>query len=122
MHGNDWHIEPFDDLFKASFERLEVPGAANRPFGEDADDMALMQIVLGAGEGGGDFSRVPPLYGDWLHLAQQPVQGFVLVDRSVDEKADEALDAPPDQESVNERDVVAHQQGGTTHGDVLLPD
>ena len=50
------------------------------------------------------------------------MQRFVLVNRSVDEKADETLHAPPDQESIDERYVIAHEQCGATYGHVLLPD
>src|SRR5215831_19554970 len=84
--------------------------------------MPLAQFLLGACEGRHDFFGIPTLDWDRLHMAQEPVQRSVLVNRAVNEKADEALHARPDQECIDKRYMVAHQQRRTTHGHVLLPD
>src|SRR5262249_2856800 len=84
--------------------------------------MPLTQFLLGAYEGGDDFSSIPTLDWDRLRVVQQPVHRFLRITRLVDEKTDETLHAPTDQESIDKRHVIAHEQCGTTHGRVLLPD
>src|SRR5512132_36463 len=45
VHRNDRDVRALDDFFKATLERQQPAGAADRAFGEYADEMAVFQLV-----------------------------------------------------------------------------
>ena len=121
MHRNEGDVQPFDDSLKASFEREEIARPANRAFGENADHMAPPQRLPCPPERFEHLFGTPALDWDRFHQAQEPVDRLHLVIRSVDQETDEPLDAGPYQQSIDERYVVADQQGWPAEGDVFLP-
>ena len=51
MHGDHGHVQAFDDLLEAAVEAEHVAGAVMRAFGEDADDVAGVELLAGARAG-----------------------------------------------------------------------
>ena len=88
---------------------------------------AKMQTMWPGGDlaarGADRFHRVARLAGahrNRVHAAQQPVEGLHLVVRLPHHEADEALHAGADQEAVDVRHVIRHQQRGPVEGHVFL--
>ena len=109
---HDRHVEAVDDPLEAALERQQVAGAADRAFREDADDVAVLQLLRARARSRATASRPPPT-GIALQHLQQRVHRPVLVVRLVDEEADEPLDARADQRAVDVREVVADEQRGS---------
>src|SRR5438093_2567896 len=59
VHRNDGDVQSLHDLFEPALELEQMPRAADRPFSEDADDMALLQILTCPFQGLADFPAVP---------------------------------------------------------------
>ena len=116
---DDRHVEPVDDPLEAALERQQVAGAADRAFREDADDVAVLQLLPRAPR-----SRRPPRgrppTGIACSILSSGLHRPVLVVRLVDQEADEALDARADQRAVDVRQVVADEQRRAARRHVLL--
>ena len=105
---HDWHVEPLHDALEAAPERQQVARAADRSFGEDADDVAVLQFLARPLDG--SHGVAPRRDRDRLHQRHEPAQRPMLVIRAVDEEADETLHAGADEQAVDVRDVIHHQQ------------
>ena len=78
---NDRHVEPVDDALEAALERQHVAGPADRALGEDADDVAGLELLARRARATPTASR-PAGDRNRVHQLQQPVQRRVLVVRA----------------------------------------
>ena len=123
IDGDDRHVEPVDDPLEAALERQQVARPADRALGEDADDVALSELVTGRGERRHDVPRSGGADRDRLHRAHQPVNRPQLVIRLVDHEPDEPLDASRRRAAPStKRQVIADEQRRAARRHVLLAD
>ncbi len=111
MYRDNGHVDAFQDTLHAPAERQQIARAAQRALGEDADYMALLQRLAGAGEGLVDQLGIAAADGDRMHGAEQPVQHRQVVVGAIHDEAHEARQGGADQQAVDEGDMVADQQG-----------
>ena len=71
-----------DDLFHAALEGQHVAGAADGAFGEDADDVAGGEFAARGADGFHHVAGAAGAHRNGIRAAQQPVEGFHLVDRA----------------------------------------
>src|SRR6185295_19670821 len=77
IDGHDRYIQAVHNPLEPAFERKHVPGAADRAFGKDADDVTVLQFAPCL------FERSESLTAgrdrDGSHQLQQRMEGPVLV-------------------------------------------
>ena len=122
MDRNHRHVEAVDDALEAAFEGEQAAGAADRAFREDADDVAVLQLFACALERFDHFLPIAAGDGDRFHQAHQRVEHRHLVIRPVDHEPDESLHAGADQQAVDVRHVIAHEQRRAAERHVFLAD
>jgi hypothetical protein len=105
MHGDHRNIEALDNFFHAPFKGQQVTGAADGPFGEDADDVALLQFLARLAQRG----RRGAAYRDGAHQAKEPAQSFRFVVGTPHHESHAARERGSDQQAVDMRDVIGHQ-------------
>jgi hypothetical protein len=121
MDGDHGHVDAREDLLDAAAEGQGVAGAAQGAFGEDADDVAGLQLLARLDQSGLDQLGVLA-EGDGVHAAEDPVEAGHVVVGAVHDEADEALQAGGDQQAVDEGDVVADQERRAAARQVLRAD
>ena len=112
MHRNHRNAQPVHDLFQAPAEGQQVAGAADRAFRENADHVAGFELVARLLNGRNHVARAAGSHWNRLSEAEKPVQRGHLVVRLPDHEPDEALQAGGDEEPVDVRHMVRHQERG----------
>src|SRR5688572_10924985 len=88
---NDRHLQHRQQLSATALEWGEMAGPADPSLGEDADGVALAQLLAGGVQGFDDLPRA--IAGDRyrMHEAQQPMKPPAFVERPTDHEANKAL-------------------------------
>ena len=111
VDGDDRRAAPLDDSLEPAPKREHHSGARDLPFGEDADQVPLVQVLPGVAQRTQDHPRTARC-GDWNcpdRLPERLDQRMIVV-RCFDDKSDRPVEAREQEQSVDERCVIGHQQ------------
>ena len=117
--GMTGHVQPLDDPLEPALERQQVAGPADGAFGEDAHDVAALELGARLSDRRQHLLPVAARHWDRPHHRQQLARDRQVEVRPVDHEADEPLHARADQEAVDVRQVIADQQRRAARRHVL---
>ena len=111
MHGNYRHAEPASEGLQGGREARQITGAHQGTFRKQANQFARAQTVLRRLVRPHPFQRrVRGRDRNRAHPLRQPVNGARLIKTPRHQEANGTAHARAQQEGIDERDVVAHQQ------------
>ncbi len=122
IHRNNRNIDALHNAFHAAAERQHLPDARHLSFGEDANNLAVLQGLGRLPQGMDHLAR--PLIGRDGNYTQYFCKGFdqqVVVGALEHEEAHRPIERRDQESSIRHGDVIRDEQGAAFRGNAFAP-